>query len=161
MQISPKRLARMSVLAAVYAALTVSLHPISYGVVQVRVAEALTVLPFLTADAIPALFVGVLVANLFGGFGLIDILLGSLATLLAAVLTRRMPRRWLAPLPPVLINAAVVGGYLSFLTGAPLLPSMGWVGLGQVLACYGLGYPLLIYLEQRKGWSGGEDISGS
>lgn len=153
-----RRLARGAILAGIYAALTVALHPFSYGIMQVRVSEALTVLPFLMPDAVPALFVGVLIANLLGGLGLVDILLGSLATLIAALLTRRMPRAWLAPLPPVVINGLVVGTYLSFLMGFPLLASIAWVSLGQILACYGLGYPLLVYLIRRAGAPGEEDM---
>lgn len=160
MRLDPRQLARMSLVAAAYAALTVLLHPISYGVVQVRVAEALTVLPYLTPAAIPALFVGVLVANVLGGLGILDIVFGSLATLAAAVLTWRMPRAWLAPLPPVVVNAVVVGAYLSHLFGAPLAASMLWVGAGQAVACYGLGYPLLRYLERQGGLPGARPETG-
>jgi uncharacterized membrane protein len=151
MFMSVRGLTRAALLAALYAALTVALAPLSYGpYFQLRVAEALTVLPYVTPAAVPALFVGCLIANVFGGLGIYDIALGSLATLLAALLTWRMPRPFLAPLPPVVINAVVVGAYLSFLTGASPLVTMGYVGLGEFLACYGLGYPLLLVVLRNE-----------
>jgi len=143
-----------AVFGATYAALTVLLAPISYGPMQVRVAEALTVLPFLFSHAIPGLYIGCMVANIWGGYGPIDIFGGSAITLLAALLTfglRRFPKAWwLAPLPPVVLNALGVGYYLHVLTGTPVLVSMTWVGLGQTIACFGLGLPLLYILKKRQ-----------
>jgi uncharacterized membrane protein len=138
-------ISRVALIAAAYAALTVALAPISYGPIQVRVSEALTVLAFVTPAAVPGLFLGCFIANLVGGLGLVDVVLGSAATLAAALLTRRMPSPLLAPLPPVLVNAVVVGGYLSVLTRLPFITTFLYVGFGQVLACYGLGYPLLLW----------------
>ena len=74
-------------IAAVYAVLTYLLAPISYGAVQFRVAEAMTLLPILMPEAIPGLFVGCLLANLLGGAGPLDVIFGSLTTLVAAVMT--------------------------------------------------------------------------
>ena len=142
-----------AIIAALYAALTVLLAPISYGPVQVRVAEAMTVLPYLFPQAIPGLYIGCMVANIWGGFGPIDIFGGSAITLFAALLTyalRNLKRPWLAPLPPVVLNALGVGYYLHFLTQTPLLLSIGWVALGQAIACYGIGLPLLYALIRRK-----------
>ena len=88
-----------AVLAAVYAALTITLPVPQYGAVQIRFAEALTVLPFLFPAATPGLFVGCIIANLFSPF-VLDVVFGSMATLLACLWTSRMTSRWLAPLPP-------------------------------------------------------------
>ena len=77
-----------AILAAIYAVITIILAPISYGQIQVRISEALTILPYFTPAAIPGLFVGCIVSNIFGGGGLIDIVFGSLATLIAAILSR-------------------------------------------------------------------------
>ncbi len=137
-----------ALLAAVYVVLTVAFAPISYGPVQVRISEMLTVLPFLTPAAIPGLFVGAMVANAYGGLGILDVVVGSSATLIAALLTYRMRRKVLAPLPPVLVNAVVIGIMLAYLFQLPLLPTIVYVGLGQVVACYGLGYPFLLALEK-------------
>jgi uncharacterized membrane protein len=117
----------------------------------VRVSEALTVLPFIFPESILGLFIGCMIANIFGGLGVIDIVFGSLATLIAGYLTSKMPNLYLAPLPPVLINAIVVGLILKFVLGAPLLVTMLYVGIGQFLACYVMGLPLLYWLK-RNDW---------
>lgn len=140
-----------AVIAAMYAALTIYLAPFSYGAVQLRVAEALTVLPVITPAAIPGLFIGCIVANLVGGYGPIDVIFGSLATLIAALLSYKMPKRFLVPLPPVIINAIVIGFVLYFTIQAPLLATMLSIGIGQAVACYALGYPLMIALDRVKG----------
>jgi uncharacterized membrane protein len=148
-----QRLIQGAVIASVYTVLTLLLAPISYGVMQVRVAEALTVLPYFTPAAIPGLFVGCLVANMLGPYGLMDMVFGSLATLCSALLSYRLRKRpGLVPLPPVLMNGMVIGSLLHYGYGVPLSlwACMGWVALGQAIACYGLGYPLLKIL---KGYS--------
>jgi uncharacterized membrane protein len=141
--------ARGGVVAAMYVALSVIFQPISYGPVQIRVAEALTLLPYLWLDAVPGLFVGCLIANVYGGYGMLDVVLGSLATLAAAVLTKFAPNKILAALSPVAVNAVVVGGYLSFLVNIPLPLSVFYVGFGEAVACFALGIPLIGFLESR------------
>ncbi len=141
-------LVEAAVIAAMYAALTIAI-PGGSGQIQVRVAETLTVLAFFTPAAVPGLFVGCFVANIFVGAGPYDIILGSLATLLAAYLTRKMPVKYLAPLPPVIINAVAVAFVLKLSVNAPLLITMGFVALGEAIACYGLGYPLMLLIEKH------------
>jgi uncharacterized membrane protein len=134
-----------------YIALTQIFLPTSFGLLQFRAAEALTVLPFLFPAAIPGLFAGCFISNvLFGGIGPPDWIFGSLATLAAAVATSRLRNRWLAALPPVVINAAVVGVYLSLIFESAAYIPFGilTVGLGQLAVCYGLGVPLTIVLEK-------------
>lgn len=145
------RLTRTAMFAAVYAAVTIALAPISYGPLQFRVSEAMTVLPWLYPEAVPGLFLGCLIANLFGGQGVLDIVFGSLATLLAAFLSCRERNLWLAPLYPVVINALVVGAVLSYALGLPFWLTAAQVGLGQLGACYGLGLPLLFALRKARG----------
>jgi len=154
---SAKDVAYAGVIAAVYAVISIVLAPISYGVYQVRVAEALAILPFLYFPAIFGLFVGCLIANIFGGNGLQDIVFGSMFTLLAAYLTHltsaiksRRLGLVLAPLPPVLINAFGVSLYLAPITGMPYFFAVQMIGLGQLGACYVLGLPLLMILIHRK-----------
>jgi uncharacterized membrane protein len=139
-----------AILGAIYAVITILLAPISYGQIQVRIAEALTILPYFTPAAIPGLFVGCIVANIFGGGGPIDIIFGSLASLAAAILSWKMPKPWLVPLPPVVINGLVIGWVLFKVYGLPFWISVGTVTAGQVIACYGLGYPLLLVLQKNK-----------
>jgi uncharacterized membrane protein len=142
----PRFLARSALIAALYALLVLAFAPMSFGPVQFRVAEAMTLLPWLFPEAIPGLFVGCLVSNLFGGLGIVDMLFGSLATLLAAWLTRRMPNLLWAAVPPVLVNALVVGTYLSVLLDVPLAATILYVGLGQAGVCFLLGIPLATLL---------------
>jgi uncharacterized membrane protein len=123
--------------------------PISYGAVQFRIAEALTLLPILFPQAIPGLAVGCLVSNLIGGYGIWDVVLGTLATLIAAVCTCKLRKNvWLAAAPPVLANAVVVGAMLHFLLALPLIPTMATVGLGELAVVYVLGVPLVLALKR-------------
>lgn len=142
-------LAEAAIIAALYAVLTIVI-PGGSGQIQVRVSEALTILAFFTPAAIPGLFIGCLSANIFVGAGPYDIVLGSLATLLAAFLTSRMPSKYLAPLPPVVINAVVVAIILKLSFNAPLFITMGFVAVGELIACYGLGYPLLLLVGKNR-----------
>lgn len=145
-----RKLTYGAVIAAVYAVLTLALAPISMGAVQCRISEALTVLPILTGIAVPGLFIGCLIANIFLG-SFYDIVFGSLATLIAAILTRRFRKnKWIAMLFPVLINAVIVGGYIGlFLDNTTAVwVCMLSVGLGQAVACYGLGIPLYMFLKK-------------
>lgn len=148
---STTRLARIAVIAALYSAITILMAPFSYGPLQVRVSEAMTVLPFIFPESTMGLFIGCLIANFYGGYGILDIVFGSLATLTAAYLTRKMPTPVLAPLPPVLVNALVVAVILKYAAGAPLFATMFWVAAGQIAACYFLGLPLL-FLLRRYNW---------
>ena len=143
-----------ALIAAVYAALTMALPIPAYSGVQLRVAEAMTVLPFLFPAATPGLFVGCFIANLFSPYPL-DILCGSLATLLACLMTRHMPNRWLAPLPPVLCNALIVGAEIAwYATGfgpgfwTAYAFNIVTVGLAELIACFVLGELLLTVLPR-------------
>ncbi|RJQ51033.1 MAG: QueT transporter family protein [Actinobacteria bacterium] len=150
-----------ALIAAIYVALTLVFQPISFLAVQLRVSEALTVLPILTPAAVPGLFVGVLLANALGSpIGLIDVILGSLLTLAAAALTRLLRRNvFLALLPPILINGFGVSAYLVYLLDleplrlGPVVLSPYWgaaltISAGQAVAVFGLGYPLLLLLRR-------------
>ncbi len=143
-----------ALIAAVYAVLTLALPIPAYSGVQLRVAEAMTVLPFLFPAATPGLFVGCFIANLFSPYPL-DILCGSLATLLACLMTQRVPNRWLAPLPPVLCNMVIVGAEIAwFETGfgpgfwTAYAFNAFTVGLGELIACVVLGELLVSILPK-------------
>lgn len=151
-----RKLTTIALIAAIYAVVTWAVAPLSYGPLQLRLSEIFTVLPFITPLAVPGIFIGVLVANLFSPIGIFDIIFGSLASLLAAWLTAKMPRRWLAPLPPVLINAIIIGTLLGVLGEISILAAMLYVGLGQLIVCYGLGLPFLFLLERYRNQIPGE-----
>ena len=145
-----RRIALAAGIAALYAGLTMALAPISFGVVQFRVSEALTLLPFLMPEAVPGLFIGCLLANFLGGLGIIDVVFGSAATLVAAGLTWKMPNVWLAAVPPVVVNALVVGGYLAFITETPLALSILYIGASEAGVCFLLGVPLCKLLKKTR-----------
>jgi uncharacterized membrane protein len=144
------RIVRGAVIAAVYAITTIIFQPLSYGPIQVRISEALTLLPRLWAEAVPGLFIGCMIANVFGGYGLPDILLGGAATLIAAVMSRHAPDRITAAAAPVAVNALMVGWYLSVLTDTPITLTVLYVGFGEATACFALGLPLLRFLEKTN-----------
>jgi uncharacterized membrane protein len=149
---------RMALLAAIYASLTLALAPISYGPLQIRVSEALTILPFMFPWAIPGIFIGCLLANIIGtlmgvSLGMLDIIFGSLASLLAAFLTSKCKKIWFAPIPPVVVNAVIIGALLTYVIAPEtgfygFLSFAGWVGLGQIIACFGLGIPLYFAVKR-------------
>jgi len=158
---TPRFITTSALIAAIYAALTLFaiLTPfgyLSFGPLQIRFSEALTILPAFTPAAIPGLFLGCLISNAIGvsmgyGAGLLDVIFGPLATLLAAYLSYLLrKKKWLVPLPPVIINAVVVGAILSYVINLPLLVTMMWVGLGQIGACYVLGMPLYFVLDKNR-----------
>lgn len=139
-------------MAGLYAALTLLFAPVSFGqggAFQFRIAEALTLLPALSAAAVPGLAVGCFAANLLCGAPLQDILLGTLATLLAAVLTHRFRKNlWLAASAPVVLNTLIVGAMLSIVYGLPVFYAMLTVLPGEAAACYALGVPLVRVLSR-------------
>lgn len=138
-----------AVIAALYAALTLLLAPISYGGVQCRLSEAMTLLPMILPQAIPGLFVGCLIANLYTGM-ITDIIFGSLATLLAAVgtyLLRKKPI--LAAACPVLVNAVIVGLVLALTSNWPIPLTMLQVGLGETGAVL-VGFVILSAMKRAK-----------
>ena len=158
------KIATSAVIAAVYAALTIVLAPISYGPVQFRVSEALTALPFLMPGTVWGIFIGCVLANLYTG-SVLDIVFGSLATLLAGLCTawfgkqgNTVKNRLLACLMPVLFNAVIVGAVLTwgykFQEFASPIKSYGFnaltVGLGEAAVLYLIGYTLLRQLPKIK-----------
>lgn len=143
-------IAWISMISALYVIITLIFAPISYGPIQVRISEALTLLPFFDKRAIFALFIGCLVSNIFGGLGMYDIIFGSVFTLIAAFLTYKMKSIYMAGMPPVIINAFGVGLYLSLLFKLPYWTTVIYIGLGEFISVYGIGLPLFLYLSRRK-----------
>jgi len=151
-----KFISRAALVGAIYAVLTLALYPISFGAVQFRLSEALTLLPLLIPEAIPGLFVGCIVANLLSpNIVVLDVVFGSLATLIAAVLTSRVKSVWLAPLPPVICNALIVGAVIAYSEvgagagfWAAYLFNLASVGFGELVVCYALGVPLILALRR-------------
>lgn len=150
---SVRSLCLSAIIAALYAALTLGFQAISYGAVQFRVSEAMTLLPVLFPEAVAGLTVGCLISNLFNPLGatIYDIVFGTLATFLAAMLTSRMRGNvWLKALPPVICNAVIVGLVLTYAYGIDVLwMNILTVGLGEAVVCYVLGVPLVKVLAKQ------------
>ena len=160
-----RKIVRGGLIAAVYVVLCVAFAPISYGPVQVRVSEALTLLPILCPEAVIGVTLGCLISNLFTGMWL-DVVVGTTATLLAALATRQLRHvrikgvPFVASLPPVLFNAVLVGAELTYLylpanarPATAFLANMASVGVGQVISCCILGLLLLWVIERNPALS--------
>lgn len=150
-KITTEFIAQAAIIAALYIALVYLFIGMSFLPFQARVAEALCILPAFTFAAVPGLFIGCLLSNILGGLGMLDIIFGSLATLLAAYLAYKIPKNILKPLPAVVINAIVVPIILYYTVNAPILLTALEVFLGQTISCYGLGVPLM-YALKRSGF---------
>ncbi len=146
-------LTHAAMIAAVYVVLCAVFAPISYGEIQVRVAEALVILPFFTPAAIPGLFVGCIIANVMGGSIMLDVVLGSQATLIGAVGSWHLrANRFLVLLPPIAANTLIVPYVLRYGYGVPLpIPFMMLtVGIGEVIAVGLFGNVLLSALVRYR-----------
>lgn len=161
---SVQRMVRCAVIAAVYVVLCLVLAPFSYGAIQVRVAEALCLLPVFGAEYIIGVTLGCFLANLFGST-IIDVIFGTLATLLACLVTYRLRNLRIkglaipASLPPVLFNAVIVGIEITvFFTDYSVMSAPLWllcltngitVGIGEVISCTVLGVALVKLIESN------------
>lgn len=161
---SPRQMARCAVIAAVYVALCLVLAPFSYGAVQVRIAEALCLLPVFGAEYIVGVTLGCFLANLFGST-ILDVIFGTLATLLACLVTWKLRHVRLkglaipASLPPVLFNAVIVGAEITlFFTDYHAMSAPLWllclsngisVGVGELISCTVLGVALVKLIESN------------
>lgn len=159
-----RQLTAAGVIAAAYAALSLVLASITFGPVQCRVSEALTLLPVISPAAIWGVTLGCAVTNGVGAatganfLGLLDILVGTAATLLAAVLTRLLGKcrfgglPWLSALPPILFNAVAIGAEWCYVMTGALNGTFwllaGQIALGQLPPCL-LGVWLVGLLERR------------
>lgn len=154
-------LVQAAFIAAVYVALTYFMKPVSFSGTQLRVAEALTILPVLTPSAVPGLTIGCIIANISSPYGIVDIICGSTATLFAALCSRATRNITVKGIPllsaafPVIFNAVIVGAEISALsTDGFTLPVFGAmassVAMGQCLACFALGLPLCAALKKTR-----------
>ncbi|MFD3156079.1 QueT transporter family protein [Haloimpatiens sp. FM7330] len=146
-----------ALIAAIYTVLTMSLSFMGFGAVQYRVSEGLTILPFFTPYAIPGLVIGCLLSNIISPVGILDLIFGTLATLIASMITYYIgksnikSKKFLAPMPPVLVNAIIIGLLLKYVAfpNVPLFILMAQVGWGELICCYGIGLPLMTIFEKN------------
>lgn len=150
------RMTQAAMIAAVYVILTFLANAFGLAnyAIQVRFSEALTILPYFTPAAIPGLFVGCLLSNLLTGCMPLDVLFGSIATLIGAVGTYLLRKnRYLAPLPPILANTLTVPFILSYVYQfeGSIPYFMITVGIGEIISCGVLGMTLLLLLDRYRG----------
>jgi len=154
-----RTISRSAVIAAAYAALSAisSLFGLAYGPVQFRLSEALCVLPKKYPAAVAGLFIGCLLTNVLSPYGLLDLVVGSLATLIAALWSARCRTNVGAAVPPVVVNALLVGALIAWQETGSLVSSSFFaafafnalsVGLGEAVVCVAVGVPLLRLLTK-------------
>lgn len=167
--IKTKKIVYAALIAALYAGLTIANAGFGYGTIQFRISEALTILPFFSSFSILGLTVGCFASNLISPMPL-DIILGVLATLLAAITTYKIGKsslkykRYLAPLPAVIINGIIIGLLINLslpsgpitssivgisLNTKELIPTMFIIAFEEMIPCYAIGLPLLILIEKN------------
>ena len=158
--VTPRELCLAALVAALYTVMGYfgSIFGLTFGAVQIRFAEALCVLPFLFPATAPGLAVGCLITNLLSPYGPVDIVFGTLATAIAAFWTARVPRWYLAALPPILVNAVILPPIWSWASVGAVNGAF-WAAcgfnavtfiLGEAVACYGLGTLLLTALPRVR-----------
>ena len=142
-----------AMIAAIYVALCYIFQPLSNSVIQVRIAEALTILPYFTPAAIPGVTIGCFLSNLLTGRDVLDILFGTLATLIGAILSYKLRRhKFLVPVPPIVANILIIPWVLRFAYGEalPIPFMMLTVGIGEVISIGIIGMILLFALSQYR-----------
>lgn len=144
-----KKIAITGITAAVYAALTVLLLPISYGMIQLRISEVMTLLAFVNPVFIPGLILGTFVANMYSPMPVPDMIMGTTATAIAVVMMSKTKNVWFASLWPTIANGLIIGLELYLFAGMPLLASMGFVALGEFVVVTLVGCPLYLAIKSR------------
>ena len=158
-----RKIAFSAVVAALYAGLTLLLAPISFGVLQFRVSEVLCILPFFFPSSVWGLFIGCAIANMMSTFGPLDIIFGSLASLLAALCTMQIGKKSkgtmgcvLACLPPVIFNGIIIGAMATMMTVTPdgfwagFVLNGGQIALEELAVMYVAGLPIMLW-GRKKG----------
>lgn len=143
-KMNTRYLTKASLIAALYIVLVlVQMLPfpfinLTFGPIQLRIAEGLALLPLVESAAVPGVFIGCLLSNLllapYSGFGLVDILGGSLVTLIAAYLTRKMKSKIAGIIPPVLLNGLIVSIWVSYFMNVPYWVTVLGIGGGELLS---------------------------
>ena len=146
-------LTQAAIVAALYVVLTLFSKPLTFGFVEVRFSEALCILPFLMPSSVWGLFIGCFIANIFNG-SIIDILVGSLATLIGAYLASKVKTKWLCPIPTILSNTVLIPFVIMNYSGvwniSSYMLAAGGVLASEIASVYIVGMILLLALEKNK-----------
>ena len=147
-----KKVAQIGIIAAVYAVLTIFLAPISYGNIQFRFSEILTLFAFFNPIFIPGLTLGTFIANLMSPLGIVDIIFGTIATFISVFFMSKMKNLLLASLWPVVINGIIIGLELYYLFQLPLALTVFQVAFGEFVVVTIIGVPLFKKYAMKKDW---------
>ena len=154
-KLNTRQIALNGVVAGLYAAITILTASFAYGDIQFRIADAMCLLVVLEPSLTVGLTLGCVIANIFSTVSVLDIVVGSAATLIGCLLTARMKKTWLLPLPTILANAVLVGAMLAFV----LTPETFWLGFalkgaqvaaGEIAVLYVLGVPLYLFMKKEN-----------
>ena len=138
-----------AILAGIYASLTLSMAPVSYGAIQMRIPEILTLLAFVNPQFAPGLILGCFIANLFSPFGMIDVIVGTFATAVAVYSMRYARNIWIASLMPTMANGIIVGLEIALLAQLPIMETMFYVALGEFIVVTVAGVPVFKSLSKK------------
>ncbi|MBS4536559.1 QueT transporter family protein [Clostridium sp. D2Q-14] len=148
-KINGRTIAKIGIVAAIYVILTVAFPLLSYGQVQFRISEVLTLLAFFNPIYVWAVTIGTFFANIASTLGPVDMVVGTLATFLAVYPMTKVKNIWVASLLPALSNGIIIGLQLNILFGLPLLPSMLYVAIGEITVVTIIGVPLMKVLNKK------------
>jgi len=143
-------IARTAIIAAIYAALTIGLAPISYMAIQIRLSEILVLFAFVNPSLAPGLVIGTLIANLFSPLGMIDVLFGTIATIMSLRYMILSKNIWIASLYPTLFNGIIIGAELHFVYALPFALTILQVAAGEFIVVTLLGVPVMKALLKNK-----------
>lgn len=149
-KINIKMLTKLSVVSALYVALTIALEPLSYGAIQFRISEALMLLVIYNPLYSLSMIIGCLVANFASGLGMWDVLFGTLATVIACIPMSKIKNVYISSIIPAVVNGIVVGLELYFLWDIPLYLGITEVFLGEFVVCSLVGIPLFQSFEKNQ-----------
>jgi uncharacterized membrane protein len=155
-----EKIVKTGLIAAIYAVLTILIAPLGYGPIQFRISEVLVLLAFLNPFYTAGLTLGCLLANIFGGLGVLDIVFGTLATFISCKgieLTRKYIKKdnlslILASLWPVVINGIIIGIMLAYVENIPFYIPAIQVALSEFIIVTIIGVPVFKVLRQHMGW---------
>ena len=147
-----KDITRLAVVSALYVALTLLVHPYSYGQLQFRISEVLVLLCFYRKDYVYSLILGCFIANILSPLGILDMVFGTLATAISVILIANSKRLFLSSLYPVIFNGILIGGLIYFLGDEPvsLLAVMSYVAIGEFVVVSIIGVIIFKVLEKNK-----------
>ncbi|WP_291561652.1 MULTISPECIES: QueT transporter family protein [unclassified Clostridium] len=145
-----KKLLKVSLVAAIYAVITYVLAPISFGAIQFRLSEIMTLLAFIDPLYVPALTLGCGIANLFSPVGVIDVIVGTAATFIATFAMSKSKNMIIASLYPTIVNAIMIGAMLYYAFNLPLVLSALQVGVGEFVVVTIIGVPVFKLVLKDK-----------